>query len=311
MTVRVRLAIAVTAFALLAPTRGLAADTKLLGAPDATGTVANFTGAGIAVSVADNATTDLSAKVTGAGGDSACSNSFAYVEDSSTPETTITAGPAGPTNNASPSFSFSSSKAGSSFECRLDSTEASDWAACASPKSYSALAEGPHSFEVKAIDAVGNVDPSPAARSFTIDTAGPDITSAPSFAPKRFAVGAKPTAVAARAGKHSAPIGSKLKLSLSEAATVTVTIARSAPGRKAGHRCVAPTRSNKSAKKCTRYLPKGALRRKLNQGAAAIPFSGRIGKKALSPGGYRATLTAQDAAGNLSQSKSARFTIVG
>ena len=38
------------------------------------------------------------------------------------------------------------------------------------------LADGPHSFEVRATDQAGNVDPTPAARSFTVDTQPPDTT---------------------------------------------------------------------------------------------------------------------------------------
>ena len=53
---------------------------------------------------------------------------------------------------------------GGSFECRLDNTAPSP--ACSSPKAYSGLAEGAHTFEVRAIDAAGNVDPTPATRSF-------------------------------------------------------------------------------------------------------------------------------------------------
>ena len=43
------------------------------------------------------------------------------------PDTQITSGPSGLTNNASPSFAFSS-EAGASFQCRLDSTQAAGWA---------------------------------------------------------------------------------------------------------------------------------------------------------------------------------------
>ncbi len=55
------------------------------------------------------------------------------------PETTITSGPRGTTNDASPSFGFRSSQPGASFRCRLESVA---WKACASPKSYSRLAGG-------------------------------------------------------------------------------------------------------------------------------------------------------------------------
>ena len=53
------------------------------GAPDATGTVAQFTGAGITVNVPGDATTALSARASdAASNDSACSNTINYVEDS-------------------------------------------------------------------------------------------------------------------------------------------------------------------------------------------------------------------------------------
>ena len=47
----------------------------------ATGTVAQFTGAGITVNVGDNSTTNLSARAfDAAGNQSACSNSISYAE---------------------------------------------------------------------------------------------------------------------------------------------------------------------------------------------------------------------------------------
>ena len=47
---------------------------------------------------------------------------------------------------------------------------------CTSPHTTAALADGAHSFEVRATDAAGNVDPTPAARTFTVDTAAPETT---------------------------------------------------------------------------------------------------------------------------------------
>ena len=53
------------------------------GAPDATGTVAQFTGAGITVNVPGDPVTALSARASdAASNDSACSNTINYVEDS-------------------------------------------------------------------------------------------------------------------------------------------------------------------------------------------------------------------------------------
>ena len=68
------------------------------------------------------------------------------------------------------SFAFSSNEGGATFECRLDGGA---WGACSSPKSYSSLAEGNHTFHVRATDAAGNVDPTPATFTWTVDTIAP------------------------------------------------------------------------------------------------------------------------------------------
>ena len=52
------------------------------------------------------------------------------------------------------------------------------------------------------------------------------------------------------------------------------------------------------------------LTRRSPSGQSAVPFSGRIGKRALAPGNYRATLTAADAAGNRSRPLRLGFTLV-
>ena len=100
---------------------------------------------------------------------------------SSAPETQIDSGPSGPTNDASPSFGFSSDDPEASFECRLDSNQEADFQPCSSPQSYSSLTDGLHTFEVRATDTAGT-DPTPASRSFTVDTAAPEtqIDSGPS-----------------------------------------------------------------------------------------------------------------------------------
>jgi hypothetical protein len=91
--------------------------------------------------------------------------------DTIPPETTIDSGPSGPTNNASPSFSFSANEPNVTFECRLD---AGAWGSCTSPKAYTNLSQGPHTFDVRATDAAGNLEPTPASRSFTVDTQAPE-----------------------------------------------------------------------------------------------------------------------------------------
>lgn len=87
------------------------------------------------------------------------------------PDTTITAGPAGDVGTTSASFEFASSDPDATFECSLDGAAP---AGCSSPTTYMDLAEGPHSFAVRAIDAFGVPDPTPATRSWTVDLTPPD-----------------------------------------------------------------------------------------------------------------------------------------
>lgn len=98
-----------------------------------------------------------------------------FAVDTEPPETTLTLGPSGTIATDSAIFGFASSEEGS-FECRFDSGDAAAWSPCSTPVLYSSLADGPHSFEVRALDAVGNVDPTPAAGSFTVDTTAPQTT---------------------------------------------------------------------------------------------------------------------------------------
>ncbi|MFL5845042.1 MAG: PKD domain-containing protein [Solirubrobacteraceae bacterium] len=84
--------------------------------------------------------------------------------DTSAPDTSITDGPSGSTTATSAAFSFTATEA-ATFECKLD---AGSYAACSSPRSYSGLALGSHTFSVRAKDGAGNTDPSPAARAWTV-----------------------------------------------------------------------------------------------------------------------------------------------
>jgi hypothetical protein len=85
--------------------------------------------------------------------------------DTTPPGTTINSGPSGTVNSRSASFTFSSNEANSTFECKLDGAT---FSSCASPKSYTNLSNGSHTFEVRAKDASGNIDPTPARRTWTV-----------------------------------------------------------------------------------------------------------------------------------------------
>jgi subtilisin family serine protease len=96
--------------------------------------------------------------------------------DTTPPETTIDSGPSGTATSGSASFGFSSSEGGSKFECRLDG---GSWGACTSPKDYTSLSNGNHTFDVRATDPAGNIDSTPASRTWTVDTTAPSDTTAP------------------------------------------------------------------------------------------------------------------------------------
>ncbi len=72
------------------------------------------------------------------------------------PDTTIESGPSGTVDTRSASFSFSSSKPGSTFECSLDYAA---FGSCSSPKYYEGLSDGEHDFGVRAIDVDGHTGP--------------------------------------------------------------------------------------------------------------------------------------------------------
>jgi gliding motility-associated-like protein len=97
-----------------------------------------------------------------------------YTIDRTAPVTTITATPALVTNSAGASFSFTSNEAGGIFEASLDGGA---YSAAASPATFVGLAEGSHTFSVRAIDAAGNVDASPETYTWTIDITAPVVTS--------------------------------------------------------------------------------------------------------------------------------------
>ncbi len=90
--------------------------------------------------------------------------------DTTAPNTQVTGGPAATTQSTSASFSFTSTEAGSTFECRLESAA---WSSCSSPKTYSGIAVGTHLFSVRATDPSANVDSTPATYSWTVEATSP------------------------------------------------------------------------------------------------------------------------------------------
>lgn len=96
--------------------------------------------------------------------------------DTTAPTTIILTGPTGETTDDTPEFTFSASDSGSfasgvaSFECSVDMAA---FFGCVTPVTLPTLADGPHSFRVRAIDNAGNISAIQTA-NFTVDTTAPN-----------------------------------------------------------------------------------------------------------------------------------------
>ena len=113
-----------------------------------------------------------------AGGTDQTPATSAFTLDRVAPQTTIPAGaaggPSGTVNINSATFNFTSNETGATFECQLDGQT---FSTCASPQVYPGpLADGPHTFRVRATDQAGNRDLTEASRAWTIDTVAPTLT---------------------------------------------------------------------------------------------------------------------------------------
>lgn len=132
---------------------------------------------GVPLTVADNSSTTFAATATDAAGNtSACSATSAYIEDSTAPQTSISRAPRahrdaprkrvrGRVGLVRVGFSFRSDDESAYFVCKIDSAAP---APCSSPVTRIKFTQGTHRFAVRAIDAAGNFDPTPAARKVIV-----------------------------------------------------------------------------------------------------------------------------------------------
>jgi arylsulfatase A-like enzyme/subtilase family serine protease len=156
--------------------------------------------------------------------------------DLTAPETTITAAPPAFSGSAV-SFSFQSTEVGSAFECALD---VAGYAPCVNPTGYSGLSSGSHTFRVRARDAAGNVDGTPASYTWTVNPAtAPDLIVSALAAPATAGAGTNVTVTytTKNQGTGTAP-ASQTALYLSVAATLdgseVLLATRSVPSRVSG-----------------------------------------------------------------------------
>ena len=136
------------------------------------------------------------------------------------------------------------------------------------------------------------------------------ILSGVSLRPRTFRV-ANAAAPRSAGRKRRPPRGTRIRFTLSEPATVRLTVTRGAPGRRVAGRCRKPSKRNRSRKRCVRRVSVGTLTRGGRPaGAQSLSWSGRIGRKALRARRYKLSVRASDAAGNRSALRAASFRIV-
>jgi hypothetical protein len=96
---------------------------------------------------------------------------FSWTVDTVPPDTTITAHPPNPDSSATPTFNYTSTEAGSSFEYRVDGGA---WTSTGTTGTVTlaSLSDGSHTFDVRSTDPAGNVDASPATFTWTVSAGG-------------------------------------------------------------------------------------------------------------------------------------------
>lgn len=128
----------------------------------------------------------------------------------------------------------------------------------------------------------------------------------------RSAFSAAPSGPSVRASARRRRVyGARVSYRLTESAVTTFTVQRARPGRRAGRRCVAPTRRNRAARRCTRFVRvRGSFRHSGRAGLNRFRFTGRIGGRRLAPGRYGLVARPRDAAGNLGSTARRPFRII-
>ena len=96
--------------------------------------------------------------------------------DKTEPSTALDRGPSGATTATAADFQLSGADKLSGLarlECRLDGAA---FSTCTSSVHLQNLTDGAHTFSVRAVDVAGNVDTTPATRSWTVDTVAPETS---------------------------------------------------------------------------------------------------------------------------------------
>ncbi|HTZ64728.1 MAG TPA: kelch repeat-containing protein [Solirubrobacteraceae bacterium] len=116
-----------------------------------------------------------------------------------------------------------------------------------------------------------------------------------------------------RIGHAREAVGTTFMFVLNEPATVTFTFTEELSGRRQRRKCLAPSRTDRRARACTRSVVRGTLTFAGRPGENTVRFQGRISRTAkLPPGNYTMHVAAIDAAGKRGvAANELRFSVFG
>lgn len=117
--------------------------------------------------------------------------------------------------------------------------------------------------------------------------------------------------LATLASAKRAPVGTTFSFVLDQPARVSLAFVQKLAGRKVKTGCVVPTRANRHKPACVRQIPAATFSVAGHTGLNQLVFQGRVSRsKTLRSGRYTVLLTATNAAGQHSLSRSLSFMIV-
>ncbi|HXV92068.1 MAG TPA: DNRLRE domain-containing protein, partial [Pseudonocardia sp.] len=96
--------------------------------------------------------------------------------DTVAPDTTLASGPQATTTETTATLTFGSTEAGSTFRCTVNGAAPT---ACTSPLTLTGLVPGTYEVRIAAVDAAGNVDPTPLIVNWTVQAPAPSCPTTP------------------------------------------------------------------------------------------------------------------------------------
>jgi endonuclease/exonuclease/phosphatase family metal-dependent hydrolase len=226
--------------------------------------------------------------------------STSFTVDATIPTTAITT-PAPGLLATGAFIAFQSSEAASHFHCQFDSGPITT---CSSPKVIPNLKPGPHAFNVRASDSVGNIDP----RGATIRWQTAPVLKTLTFSPTAFIPVAPKRKGGGTVASYSFSGRARLQLLFEQAGTGLLGSAQ---------QCLYASRSQVSEAKnsgapetCVRWVRRGTTTTAYGDTTAKkIKLTGRLLGVVLPAGRYRVTATPVDSANRKGRPRTRLFTV--